>query len=99
MRLTPEQRQIIVAAVRQTLGPHTRARLFGSRTDDRQRGGDIDLLVELPELPPDAAWQAARLEARLQQLLGEQKIDVVLAGPGNADSPIVQEALRTGLPL
>jgi hypothetical protein len=35
----------------------------------------------------------------LQQLLGEQKIDVILAGPENASWPIVQEASRTGIPL
>jgi len=99
MRITPEQRRIIVEAARQAFGPHARARLFGSRTDDRQRGGDLDVLVDVPELPPDAIWQAARLEARLQLLLGEQKIDVVLAGPGDADAPIVREASRTGVPL
>ena len=66
---------------------------------DYDNDGDLDLLVELPHLPVDAPWQAARLEARLQQLLGEQKIDVILAGPENASWPIVQEASRTGIPL
>lgn len=59
----------------------------------------MDLLVELPHLPDDATWQAARLEARLQQLLGEQKIDVVLAGPENMSWPIVVEARQKSVPL
>jgi predicted nucleotidyltransferase len=99
MRVSAEQKQIIVDAVHQIFGQHGSVRLFGSRVDDRRKGGDLDLLVELPHLPVDAAWQAARLEARLQQLLGEQKIDVILAGPENANWPIVQEASRTGIPL
>jgi uncharacterized protein len=99
MRISAEQQQIIVDAVHQLFGLQGRVRLFGSRVDDRRKGGDLDLLVELPHLPVDAPWQAARLEARLQQLLGEQKIDVILAGPENASWPIVQEAARTGIPL
>lgn len=99
MRVSAEQKKIIVQAVHQLFGQQGRVRLFGSRVDDARKGGDIDLLVELTHLPVDATWQAARLEARLQQLLGEQKIDVILAGPENADWPIVQEASRTGIPL
>lgn len=99
MRISPEQRQTIVQAVRQQLGGRAQVRLFGSRVHNHLRGGDLDLLVELPHLPADAVWQAARLEARLQQLLGEQKIDVVLAGPENTSWPIVVEARQTGIPL
>lgn len=99
MRISAEQHQIIVQAVHQFFGQTGSVRLFGSRVDDQRKGGDLDLLVELPRLPLDAPWQAARLEARLQQLLGEQKIDVILAGPENAAWPIVQEASRTGISL
>lgn len=99
MRISPEQRQVIVQAARQQLGEQAQVRLFGSRAHDHLKGGDLDLLVELPHLPADATWQAAHLEARLEQLLGEQKIDVVLAGPENAAWPIVVEARQTGVPL
>lgn len=99
MRITAEQRKIIIDAVRELLGEQAQVRLFGSRVHDHLKGGDVDLLVELPQLPDDATWQAARMEARLQQLLGEQKIDVVLAGPENLSWPIVVEARQTGVPL
>jgi len=46
VRLTPEERDAIAAAARQTLLPGTRVSLFGSRVDDSARGGDIDLLLE-----------------------------------------------------
>lgn len=99
MRISAEQRKIIIDATHELLGEQARVSLFGSRVHDHLKGGDLDLLVELPHLPADAVWQAARLEARLQQLLGEQKIDVVLAGPENNSWPIIAEARQTGLPL
>lgn len=99
MRISAEQRQTIVQTARQLLGEQARVRLFGSRVHDQLKGGDLDLLVELPHLPADVTWQAARLEARLQQMLGDQKIDVILAGPENTSWPIVKEAMRTGILL
>jgi predicted nucleotidyltransferase len=55
MRVSAEQQQIIVDAVHQLFGQQGRVRLFGSRVDDRGKGGDLDLLVELPHLPVDAS--------------------------------------------
>jgi predicted nucleotidyltransferase len=46
MRLIQEQIQIIKAAVAREFEPDARICLFGSRVDDRRRGGDVDLYVE-----------------------------------------------------
>jgi len=59
MRLTPETRQVIKESVLDVFGPHATVRVFGSRTNDEARGGDIDLLVESSEPVKDrlnAAW-------------------------------------------
>ena len=80
----------------------SRVMLFGSRIDDHLRGGDIDLLVEPPE--PVSAQQAValstKLAARLYRLMGERRIDIVVA---SADVPddrlIVVEARRHALEL
>lgn len=50
MRLTTHERGAIADAARDTLARGRRICLFGSRVDDQARGGDIDLLVELPPM-------------------------------------------------
>jgi predicted nucleotidyltransferase len=88
LRLTADERQAIATAARATLLPGTRVSLFGSRTSDQARGGDIDLLVESAQLLSAAEWvrQRQAFVARLYLLLGERRIDVVASGLGEADS-------------
>ena len=69
MRLTPDQRQLIKQAAAELAGPTARVHLFGSRVDDQQRGGDIDLLVEIPE-PPRADGETSLCRLTLSLKLG-----------------------------
>ena len=46
MRLTPSQIHAITETVSRLTGGTAEVFLFGSRLDDRARGGDIDLLIE-----------------------------------------------------
>ena len=48
MRLTPTQIQTITQTISQLTGGTAEVFLFGSRVDDRSRGGDVDLLIETP---------------------------------------------------
>jgi predicted nucleotidyltransferase len=102
MRLTLQERSAIADAARATLAAGTQVSLFGSRTDDTARGGDIDLLVETP-LPLSAAELVARRQAfvaRLYRLLGERRIDVVVASPAAAETPpVVASARRQAVEL
>ena len=102
MRLTLHERSAIAEAARATLAAGTQVSLFGSRTDDKARGGDIDLLVETP-LPMPAAELVARRQAfvaRLYRLLGERRIDVVVSSPSAADTPpVVASARRQAVEL
>ena len=49
MRLTADQTQTIRQLARQVAGNRSRVRVFGSRLDDTAHGGDVDLMLELPE--------------------------------------------------
>lgn len=75
-------------------------RLFGSRTDDTQRGGDIDLLVEADLADPAALDAKLDLLVSLKRRLGERRIDILFDRPGQPDPPPVVIAARaTGIPL
>ena len=99
MRLPPNQVRAIRDKAQATFGPGTRVLLFGSRIDDRLRGGDIDLLVEVAHPVSNRAAAAARLAAELQIALGDQRIDIILVDPNSNPRPIHTVARRTGVPL
>ncbi|MDP1527456.1 MAG: nucleotidyltransferase domain-containing protein [Rhodocyclaceae bacterium] len=46
MRISSEQTEIIKSIIAREISADAKIWLFGSRTDDRRRGGDIDLFVE-----------------------------------------------------
>jgi hypothetical protein len=84
-------------AIRRTianLDPEARVYLFGSRTDDTRRGGDIDLLIMSNNLKHD---DRGRICWNLWEQIGEQKIDIIIARD-DAD-PFVKIALQNGVPL
>jgi predicted nucleotidyltransferase len=107
MRLTPSEVQIILDAVHRVFGNDAEVMLFGSRTDDRLRGGDIDLLIRpasaAPAGPPEAQ-ALVRLKGKLrvlgllEQALGERRIDLVIEAPDDP-RPIVRTAHETGMAL
>ena len=99
MRLTADQIQGIRRVARQLAGEQVGIRVFGSRLDDRARGGDLDLLLELPEPVADPALLAAQVSAQISRLMDGRKVDVVLAAPNLRRLPIHDVALREGQPL
>jgi len=102
MRLSAAERQAVERASREALPSGTRVLLFGSRLDDERRGGDIDLLVELPESlsADDAVNRRARFTARLYRLFEERRIDVVMTQQGQPDPrAVVAAARRQGIEL
>jgi len=73
--------------------------LFGSRTDDQRRSGDIDLLIELPEPAEGPLALSLRLAARIQRGIGLCKIDVLVADPCTADFPLLRQARRDAVAI
>ena len=76
--------------------------LFGSRTDDSKRGGDVDLLVELSSaLTVDEIVRSRTLlTAQLYRRMGERRIDILMCQLDRPDArPVVAEARRNGIEL
>lgn len=96
MRITPQE---ALAIRRITAGAGARVSLFGSRTRDDLRGGDIDLLIELPEPSADKLSVSLRAGARLQRVIGERKIDVLVTDPLTVETSLIRTARREGIAL
>ena len=93
MRLKDSEQVVILSTVK-SLDENARVYLFGSRVDDTKNGGDIDLLVISDKLTRD---DKRTIKIKLYELLGEQKIDIVLAADDS--EPFVKLALGTGVEL
>lgn len=99
MRLTEDQSQAIKQLAHQIAGEHAHVRVFGSRLDDSARGGDIDLLLELPDPVANPALMAARFSARVSRLMLGRKVDVLIAAPNLMRLPIHDIAFKEGKAL
>jgi predicted nucleotidyltransferase len=99
MRLSQEHIQAIRSSVGSIAGPTARVRVFGSRLLDDARGGDLDLLVELPEAVEHPAQLAASLSARISRLMHGRQVDIVLLAPNLRRLPIHDIALDEGVLL
>ncbi len=99
MRLTSDQTHAIVSATRALAGNDARVWLFGSRLHDELRGGDIDLLVECAQPVARPVWLAAQITARLQRVLGDRRIDVLVIDPATVVEPVHRVACTEGIVL
>ena len=97
MRLSQHQLTAIRTTATAVFGEQAGVWLFGSRVDDRKKGGDIDLLIRPSPQSTDKLFEKKILFlAQLERELGERKIDVVIEAP-NDDRPIVTIAHATGV--
>lgn len=94
MRLTPAQIDTIKSTTTSVLGEGVRVTLFGSRLNDQQRGGDVDLYVEVPR--PQLS-QKIRCKVQLQERL-DMPEDLIVKPTGDT-SPISLIAKSEGVVL
>ena len=99
MRITPNEAAAIRRVTAEVAGAGARVKLFGSRTRDDLRGGDIDLLIELAEPTTDKLSVSLRAGARLQMAIGERKIDVLVTDPQSVETPLIRAARLEGISL
>ena len=74
--------------------PRAKVYLFGSRTDDAKKGGDIDLLVLSTSITIE---DEIKIKLALYDILDEQKIDLIVAK--DTKRPFVSVALKEGIEL
>ncbi|MCW0485050.1 nucleotidyltransferase domain-containing protein [Gaoshiqia sediminis] len=77
MRLTRFQIDSINKLAKKHFGQETTVYLFGSRTDDHKKGGDIDLLINNTQEETLSLEAKIRFLAQLKAEIGDRKIDVV----------------------
>jgi predicted nucleotidyltransferase len=99
MRLTTEQRAVIKQKTALIFGDDAHVYLFGSRTDDDAKGGDIDLFIDLAKKTENPVSKTIQLNGALQQRLGMQKIDIIFHAPPYDWQPIHTEAKERGILL
>ena len=88
MRLTQDEQSAIRTAATEAVG-----------ADDHKKGGDIDLLVRPSHDATDQPFsRKIRMLTRLERLLGERKIDLVIEAVSDT-RPIVGIAHATGIQL
>ncbi len=99
MRMNQPDVDVIRTAAYEVFGADAVVRLFGSRTDDQKRGGDIDIHIEAA---PHLATFANRIKLDgliWRRLEEERKIDIVVAVKDGPRRLIDTAAIRTGIIL
>lgn len=94
MRITPAQIQIIQQQIHHYLGNSATVWLFGSRLDDSQKGGDVDLYVEADS---HRLMDEIRCKIGLQDVL-DTPVDLIVRKPFDT-SPIASIAKNKGVQL
>ena len=93
MRLTAIEKAAIIEAIT-SVDPDAQIYLFGSRTDDTQKGGDIDLLIFSQKI---TFGEKLKIKAAIFEKIDEQKIDLVITD--NENDPFVKMVLEKGVVL
>jgi predicted nucleotidyltransferase len=96
MRLTNHQILAIRQLANQVAGDKSRVRVFGSRLDDTAQGGDVDLMLELPESVDNPALMSAQMSDLVSRAMHGRKVDVLLSAPNLMRLPIHDIAFKEG---
>jgi predicted nucleotidyltransferase len=97
MRLSETDKLQLIKFAKQYFGKNIKLYLFGSRTDDSKKGGDIDLFLE-SEKQIDLQQQLQFL-ASIYRHVTERKIDLVVKTPFTAHQTIHDTAKQQGIRL
>ena len=99
MRLSEFEIESIKSLASHHFGTDVQVFLFGSRTRNQQRGGDIDLFIRNPNVTHLNTRTKINFITDLILQIGEQRIDVVLDDPNKQNSVFFKTIYQTGIQL
>lgn len=99
MRLSEHEIETINKLARFHFGKDVEVILFGSRTNDKKKGGDIDLFVTKKSKDKPAQLSKINFLVDLMMDIGEQKVDVVLDSEEIRKSGFYQTINQTGIKI
>jgi len=96
MRLSLFEIETIVNLKNKYFGEAAKIYLFGSRTDDSKKGGDIDLYIEKDHKSDSDYDKKIQFIRELKEIIGDQKIDLVLL---HDTTRLIEAEARKGIEL
>lgn len=68
--------------------------LFGSRADDKKKGGDIDLLVVCEDKDKARVYELKyKISAEIQKQIGEQRVDITVAARHECETDVFLKSI------
>jgi predicted nucleotidyltransferase len=101
VRLSPQTVHTITTTARAIYGPEVQVYLFGSRTNNNAKGGDIDLLITHTDPARLTYENKITFLARLKMAIGDQKIDLLYSNhpDTNDQNPMLKHIMQHGNPV
>jgi len=100
MRVNSNDIKAIKDVANAVFGETATIRLFGSRNDDKKKGGDIDLLIQFNQTISRMEIYQLKIQflVQLKKIVGDQKIDVIIDN-GKQSNSIIHQAYNEGTML
>jgi uncharacterized protein len=99
MRISEKEIENITVLARIHFGKEVQVFLFGSRTNEQQRGGDIDLYIRNPGGIKLTTRSKINFIGDLIIRIGEQRIDVVLDNQEAENLVFIKTILKTAIQI
>jgi predicted nucleotidyltransferase len=88
MRIKKSEKELFLSVI-QAIDAEAEVYLFGSRTDDNLKGGDIDLLILSGKLDFN---DKLLIKKRIFEKIEEQKIDILIGQ--NSEDPFIKSIMK-----
>ncbi len=100
MRITEQERKAALDEISARFGKGSRVWLFGSRADDAKRGGNVDLYVEVEQIPAGSKIRS-RIDTilALEDIINGTSVDLIIRYSQDPENPIHRIAKSTGTVL